>query len=143
MAEFQIPFCSSQLDSSGESSQSSPAESSEQEPCNAKAAARATRRCSSRGRKRLQGQGECRPEEENDKKRRRAKKERTRVSNLAVAYQSLARTLGLYPLRGSQKRITHEQILQGANKLIGQLKKEVDCLRGHLPERNKVKIVHN
>lgn len=140
MAEFQFPICSSQLDSSGESSQSSPAESSEQEPCKLKAAIRTTRRCTSRGRKRLQG--ECHrgysPGEEEDKKRRRAKKERTRVSNLAVAYQSLARTLGLYPLRGSQKRITHEQILQGANQLIGQLKKEVDCLRGHMPERNKV-----
>lgn len=140
MAEFQIPVCSSQLDSSGESSQSSPAESFEQELSKVRTAARSTRRYSSRGRKRLQG--ECHrgysPEEEEDKKRRRAKKERTRVSNLAVAYQTLARTLGLYPLRGSQKRITHEQILQGANKLIGQLKKEVDCLRGHLPERNRV-----
>lgn len=142
MAEFEIPVCSSPLESSGEStsSHSSPA-GSQESGCKGKAAAKSTRRCSSRGRKRLQG--ECHrpssfPDEEEDKKRKRAKKERTRVSNLAVAYQTLARTLGLYPLRGTQKRITHEQILHGANKLINQLKKEVGYFRRDSPDKVRV-----
>ena len=120
----QLDSCSSSIDSS----LGSPTDSSEQE-----VTVRPTRRYNSRGRKRLQQPGQwqraCSLEEEEDKKKRRAKKERTRVSNLANAYQSLATTIGLYPLRGSQKRITHEQILHGANKLIINLKQELDCLR--------------
>ncbi len=56
-----------------------------------------------------------------DAKKKRAKKERTRVKNLAVAYEALATTIGLYPLRGAKKRITHEDILLKANNFIKEL----------------------
>ena len=139
MADFLFQSSPASLNSSGESShsQNSPTDSSEQEvsylPTKHK------------GKKRGEFQGaeySLLETDEGEKKRKRAKKERTRVSNLALAYQTLARTIGLLPLVGAQKRITHEQILQGADTYITNLKQELDCLRtSHGTSHGKVKSV--